>query len=37
MLKASEDFFHCQVPSERLNKLNGEISRKEKMRIEIDF
>lgn len=37
MLKATEFFSHCQMRSGGQNNLNGEISRKQKMRIELDF
>lgn len=38
MLEVTEDFFSiAKWEVEAINKLNGEISRKEKMRIELDF
>lgn len=37
MLKVTEDFFYWQVRSGNQNKLNGEISRKDEMRMELDF
>lgn len=38
MLKVTEDFFSiAKWEVKAINKLNGEITRKEKMRIELDF